>query len=91
MVYNPVLLCFSFCFIAFLLLSSLVQTVPIPITSDIYISLPFLTGCPSSQFTCDNGNCVNRYQRCNGFDNCGDRSDEINCKNNLVFYTMCRL
>ena len=31
-------------------------------------------------FSCDNGECVPDSYRCNGHDDCGDNSDEINCK-----------
>ena len=40
--------------------------------------MPFISGCNSNQFQCDNGNCVDE-PRCNLFDNCGDNSDELNC------------
>ena len=28
------------------------------------------------QFTCDNGHCVSEYTTCDGYDDCGDNSDE---------------
>ena len=36
--------------------------------------------CSSSQFTCDNGKCIQPSSKCNGDDDCGDRSDEKNCQ-----------
>ena len=39
-----------------------------------------LTGCSSTQFTCDDGQCVNMEQRCNQVTDCEDKSDEFNCK-----------
>ena len=39
-----------------------------------------LTGCNESQFTCDDGQCVNMEQRCNQLPNCRDESDEMGCK-----------
>ena len=39
-----------------------------------------LTGCNSTQFTCDDGQCVNMEERCNQTPNCEDKSDETDCK-----------
>ncbi|KAK3856566.1 hypothetical protein Pcinc_037124 [Petrolisthes cinctipes] len=39
-----------------------------------------LSHCQDSQFTCNNGDCVNKEQRCNSKDDCADFSDENNCK-----------
>ena len=33
--------------------------------------------CPKEQFTCQNGKCIEPYFMCDGNDNCGDESDEI--------------
>ena len=35
--------------------------------------------CTSSQFRCDNGNCINKNYICDDDNDCGDRSDERNC------------
>ena len=39
-----------------------------------------LTGCNSTQFTCDDGQCVKMEERCNQIPDCDDESDERNCK-----------
>ena len=51
----------------------------------------FALACTSSQFKCKNRNCIDEaLQRCNGVDDCGDNSDEVeyycskNKKNLLV-------
>ena len=39
--------------------------------------------CRLNQFKCDNKNCIPRSFLCNGRDDCGDNSDEMqNCKRN---------
>uniref|UniRef100_A0A0N5BUC2 Cubilin n=1 Tax=Strongyloides papillosus TaxID=174720 RepID=A0A0N5BUC2_STREA len=44
--------------------------------------LPFLCqveACPENTFFCQNGHCIGEGYHCNGYDNCGDFSDELNC------------
>lgn len=36
-------------------------------------------GCASGQFNCQNKKCVSEKSRCDGRDDCGDGSDELNC------------
>ena len=38
-----------------------------------------LTACTDTEFTCDNGLCVDMDERCNGRVNCLDQSDETDC------------
>ena len=42
----------------------------------------------NSIFPCDNGNCINYKQVCDLSDDCGDASDEENCKNHFRCKTM---
>ena len=35
--------------------------------------------CSSSQFKCNNGNCVSSSYKCDKYDDCGDNSDEFGC------------
>ena len=48
--------------------------------------------CRLNQFKCDNKNCVPRSFLCNGRDDCGDNSDEMqNCKRNTdknIYYIL---
>jgi hypothetical protein len=41
-------------------------------------------GCPSSDFDCDNGNCVQASLECDGRDDCHDNSDEKYCSTATV-------
>ena len=39
-----------------------------------------LTSCSASEYTCDDGLCIDINLRCNGDNDCDDKSDEINCR-----------
>uniref|UniRef100_A0AC35U7X4 Sushi, von Willebrand factor type A, EGF and pentraxin domain-containing protein 1 n=1 Tax=Rhabditophanes sp. KR3021 TaxID=114890 RepID=A0AC35U7X4_9BILA len=38
-----------------------------------------IDACPKGLFFCQNGGCISENYHCNGHDNCGDISDELNC------------
>ena len=40
---------------------------------------PTPSSCSPSDFTCNNGKCLDRNDRCNNVDDCGDNSDENDC------------
>ncbi|KAK8759806.1 hypothetical protein V5799_028927, partial [Amblyomma americanum] len=44
--------------------------------------LPFICqvpACPEGSYLCSNGKCLNNRWMCDGHDDCGDESDEMNC------------
>lgn len=41
--------------------------------------LPGNVTCALNEFTCTSGRCVSRNFVCNGEDDCGDGSDEVDC------------
>ncbi|KAL5468779.1 hypothetical protein EMCRGX_G029895 [Ephydatia muelleri] len=45
--------------------------------------------CLSSQFKCNNGNCVSLYDKCDKYDGCGDKSDEFGCGSCYPYQFQC--
>lgn len=39
----------------------------------------FFIECSLDQFKCDSGGCISNKHRCDGIDQCVDKSDEWNC------------
>lgn len=41
--------------------------------------------CHSNEFRCSDGTCIDIRRKCDGYDDCRDRSDEINCSKCITY------
>ena len=48
-----------------------------------------LLDCPSLNFQCANGLCLNYNERCDGVNDCGDGSDELQCSMLHLCISLC--
>lgn len=42
--------------------------------------------CPESEWECGDGKCLHFIKRCDGLNDCSDKSDEILCGEVHIFY-----
>ena len=59
------------------MLWSLSQLASLALVNSVF---SFLATCSTTEFRCANGRCVSRDFICDLEDDCGDRSDERNCR-----------
>lgn len=49
----------------------------------------YIHQCPRGVFACRNGECIDAVFKCNGFDDCGDGTDERGCKEQSRHEAQC--
>ncbi|XP_006873132.1 PREDICTED: suppressor of tumorigenicity 14 protein [Chrysochloris asiatica] len=54
-----------------------------------YLSYDSSDPCPG-MFTCNTGRCIQNARRCDGWADCADYSDELNCVCNATYQFMCK-
>ena len=55
------------------------------------IEILFISGtCKSHEFSCANGQCRQHSVRCDAVNDCGDRSDEMNCTAGELLEICCK-
>ena len=44
----------------------------------------FISGCDKDEYACDDGSCIYHEEKCDGYNDCDDGSDESNCNGELT-------
>lgn len=57
----------------------------------LLITILFVSVCQSNQFQCANKYCIDNTWHCDGFNNCGDNSDETGCQTPIISPPMNQL
>ncbi|XP_065581707.1 vitellogenin receptor Yl-like [Artemia franciscana] len=57
---------------------------PVGMTLSKDLRLCVKIDCEPGMFQCGDGDCIHRYERCDGLRDCADNSDELNCESDCV-------